>query len=348
MKTSPLRLSILLLLLLFSYSSFAKTPSKKNAQDSLFSFSGEYSSILDNTEYFNTYTLGETVFSTLLKSRLVVHPDKEFSFSAGLLVRKEAGDNDFLTDIRPLFRAQFSRGGVTLLLGELYGTAKNHGLPSPLLIEQYRYRPGAEEGFQVILKKERLAQDFFIDYPLNDTKHHQEQIRIGDVLHWAGIYGGIQGYLYASHLGGQLNPHPEPVRWNTTAAIGGTLKYPVKKAVEEFGITELIVGSKTDHDTAILDRHTGYGSCTETWVDLFGCRIAARAWFGDGYKTWYGDPFYTADTYYHFEVTRRTEFAHHLSIDMGIRLCWVDIPLNEFIENNDNQLWFELRWEPGK
>jgi hypothetical protein len=312
--------------------------------DSLFAVSADMLGYMDNAEYFNDYSEGQTYLGALAKIRLVYRPAAPVSFSLGMHMRKDFGDDRFFSDARPLLRVRYDHNGFSMVLGELAGLAQ-HGLLDAMLREQVAYDPGVEEGLQILYKGSIVDQDLWMNYYALNTAQQREHLDIGDrtTVAIGPLYFSAMGL--ADHHGGQLfDPPNDPVRENVTGALGVTFRCPLQGRIREIGAEEFAVGSFTDFDRANGPNHQkGYGSLTHVWMMPLGFNVGLRYFKGHDYETWQGDSLYEAKNYYsHFEVSRLFVFSRDIYLDFGFRFEFVDTDFAGYFEHAENRVWVRL------
>lgn len=315
----------------------------KSVSDSLLFFSGDMLVYLNNLEYYNDYREGEPFWGSYLQLRLSYRPFKKITFSAGIHARKDIGDESFLSDVRPLFRAHYSHKNFSFVLGEIFYKGR-HGLLDAILREQFIYNPVVEEGLQIICKNSVISQDCWAIYPAMNTAEHREHLCGGNCtfLTFRPITFLLMGYI--SHYGGQLfTPENDPVRNNVTGAGGITYKLEFKRKIEEIGIEQFFIGSYTSDKRSPTPYDYGWGSISRVWLIFFGFKCTILFFKGDDYTTWEGNPMYqTNSPYYYFEIGRSDSFNKYVFFDFGLRLDFMDMYPIDYFENGDNQIWFNL------
>lgn len=316
------------------------------AADSVLFLSVDMVAFLNNLEYFNAYRSGEPFFGAHAQARLGVQPFRGGVFSLGIHIRRDFGDEVFLSDVLPLFRAHLTRGPISFILGELF-SRNQHGLLDALLREQVAYRPVVEEGLQFMYKGRLLRQDVWANYPALNTGSHREHLQVGNATHLIiePVTASLMAYI--DHFGGQLFAPPgDPVRENLTGACGITYRLSLSSAVEEIGIEQFLVGSYTSSNRAEIPYESGWGSITRSWLTVAGFEFSLLFYSGNGFTNWQGNTLYqTDDTYYCFQMDKCVRFGKVACLDFGIRLDFVDMTPDQYFDNGDNQIWVVLACE---
>jgi hypothetical protein len=332
-------------LLIFCLSGSLHAEKTEASADSVLFISGDMLGYLNNLEYYNDYREGEPFWGAYLQARLSYKPFKKFLFSGGIHMRKDFGDESFLSDIRPLFQALYTHKDFTLIFGELANKTR-HGLLDAIIKEQFIYNPVVEEGIQILIKNDRITQDLWANYPALNTRKHREHLCAGNttVLFVKPVTFSLMGYV--SHYGGQLfDPGNDPVRENVTGAAGVAYTKEFGGTFEEVGAEQFFTGSYTSDTTSGANRNYdgGWGSLSHIWILFAGVEIGVSFYKGDDFTTWEGNPMYQSDaSYYFLEVNKSFVFEKNIFIDIGLRLDFMDMYPADYFENGDNQIWFRI------
>jgi hypothetical protein len=343
MRTSPVLASILLLGLAFPL--LAEDPSK--SKDSVLFVSGSALAHVYNSEYDNVYREGEPFFGAHAKARLSFLPFQHTRFSLGLFIRRDFGDESFLSDIRPLFRAKYERKGFSLVVGELVRTANRHGLLDALVREESVYVPAVEEGLQVVFDGKVVEEDLWVSYSALNTAKHREHLGTGNatVLDLGPVRFSLMGYI--DHYGGQLfAPVDDPVRENLAGAAGLTFRYGLESWLDEVGAEQFFLGSYTNPDRSTGEHDEGWGSLSRVWVSFFHTMCRFGYYQGRDFVAWEGNPLYMArGPYYNVELSRRWAFPNGVFLDFGGRLEFVEIDISEYGANGEHVMWVQIGWD---
>ncbi len=333
------------LMLIFLIVSCLYANKKDSISDSTLFVSGEFLGYLNNLEYFNDLREGEPFWGAYINSRLCYRPHRKFIFSAGIHLRKDFGDESFLSKVFPLFQAVYIHKDFHLVFGELFSNQR-HGLLDALLKEQYRYNPVIEEGIQIYIKKKAFTLDVWGNYPALNTPEHREHLCVGTYSRLAFNSFTLSSMSYLSHYGGQLYAPPgDPVRENVCAALSVSYRHDINGTFEEVGLKHSFLGSYTSDTTSNAQRNYdgGWGSLSRVWCSIRGVKIGISFFKGADYTTWEGNPMYQSDEpYYFIDVHKSFTFGQFLFIDFGARFDFLDMYPHEYFENGDNQIWFHM------
>lgn len=336
-REKPIFTFLVLILLLFSV---CRAEKKEHFQDSILFFSGNMFSYLNNLEYFNKYRSGEPFWGVYVQTRLQYRPLPRLFFSIGVHVRKDYGDDQFFSDARPLFQAQYVNKNFSFTMGELINDNR-HGLLDAILSEQFAYRSVVEEGIQIQYDGSCISQDLWTNYPAINTPEHREHLCVGNVT--TAKFGNVKMLFmgYISHYGGQIyHPLGEVVGENLTGAAGVTYGHEFQKIFQEVGIEQYFIGSYTAIDRS-LAYSKGWGSISRLWLKAFNFTFLLQFFKGEHYVTWEGNPMYQTDQpYSFFEISRMVSFSKDVFFDFGLRFDFMDVPPPHAFQ--DNQIWFLL------
>jgi len=308
------------------------------------SISDDMLNYLNNLEYFNKYRDGYLYLGAHNKLRLEYQPIQQFRFSLGLFTRKAYGDKKFLSDIRPIFRAEYMLGNYSVILGELYSDNR-HSLPDAIYREQRTYEPGIEEGVQILYRGTLFSTDTWGRYDALNTPSHKENLGVGSVnfLHLKPFR--LAAMVHWEHFGGhQYDPPNDPMRDNVTGCggIGFTHTY-AGKIFREWGAEEYILVSATNPNRSKDHFHKGWGTMSRAWINIFGFNASALFYKGKNFQTWQGNRMYeTNKPYWHIQLDHKTEFLNYFFFDWGFRLDFVDIKPQEYFDKTENQVWVEM------
>jgi hypothetical protein len=295
---------------------------------------------VSNSEYVsNSYKIGEPYFGTQIKTNICLEPAEGLRISGGILLRKFYGDEDFLSDIHPLFKMQYKINNFTFVFGDL-NDKNNHGLPDVLLSEQAPFKYEFEEGIQVLYSSEKLNVDFWGTYPALNTPEHKEHLCVGssNSFNFNNITLDLQ--MYISHYGGQLyHPEGQFTRENYTGKTG--FRYKLKNIEFE----QSAVASKTTES-----REDGYkygiGSISGiTWQNKY-LNVVSQYFIGKNYETWLGNEFYFSnEPYYYLELNKSMKIAEVLDFEIGIRADFVEVSPMEYFKSSNHIAWLNLVYE---
>ena len=190
-----------------------------------------------DNEYFNDIVEGYTLFGTQLNPQLVYYPTKDLRLEAGVFLWKDFG-NPQLRQVRPTFRATWTRGSSQFILGNIRPNL-SHGYIEPLLdFERVMLKP-LEEGLQYRLTTKRVFLDAWVDWLKQEYPgvNYQEQIAGGlsSSFRVSGDNSPVQVSIpfqfTARHFGGQIDTLHAPVQTLFNYASGVVARLPLQGSV---------------------------------------------------------------------------------------------------------------------
>lgn len=308
-----------------------------------FSFTADMAAYTDNLEYFNEYREGYLHLGARATTRLSYRPVERLSFALGVHLRKAFGEERFLSDARPVFRASYHNGAVTFTIGELQSTGR-HGLPDMLLSEQWSVTHPVEEGFQFLYAGEMVRQDLWAVYDSLNTPDHREHLMAGSATF---VHAGPVTFMalaYGDHYGGQaFAPEGDPVRENVAGGLGAQFVHTREGMLSEIGGEQIAVVSVATEDRERLGYEHGGGSFTRVWLTVAGLQTSLMVFKGHDFVAWKGNPLYRArDIYYYLETRKRLELAGVAWLEFGARFDFVDIAPADYFDHAENRLWVTI------
>ena len=292
---------------------------------------------VSNSEYVsNDYRIGEPFFGTQVETNLCIKPADGLFFSGGILVRKFYGDEEFLSDIHPLFKMQYRFKSFIFTFGDL-NSKNNHGLPDVLLSEQAPFKYEFEEGISAKYKGEKLRSEFWGIYPALNTPQHKEHLCVGSSNFVSLNKFTLLMQLYISHYGGQLyHPEGEFTHENYTGKFG------IKYRISNFEFEQSAVASKT---TEKRDEGYRYGAGSISQVTLYNkyVNVVLHYFLGKDYETELGNDFYYSnEPYYYLELNKTGKIADVLDFEIGARADFVEVNPIEYFNSSNHITWLNL------
>lgn len=171
----------------------------------------------DNTEFFNPFRDGETLFGTAATVAVDVALNEQVTFSGGVFLNHRFGSEQFADRWRPVFQLTLHSEHQRFILGTLdsdqhpdgFGPDRTgpHGLLPPLQTETLAFTRPYEAGLQWMMEHPRVRQDLWINWQRLNTTDGRERFD-------AGVNGRLPletavpvsvGYqFHLVHEGGQL------------------------------------------------------------------------------------------------------------------------------------------------
>jgi hypothetical protein len=180
-----------------------------------------------NNEYFGPYTEGITYIGSILQPEVSWALSDKFSLSGGWYFRQYYGQESLNASL-PVLRARYTfRPDMQLIMGQLYGRLQ-HGYLEPIYSTDNYFTRNPEYGVQLLVNKERLHVDLYMDWEkfLLPGEAHQEVITGGllatyalnNLLEEKGLSAHFQSLIH--HFGGQVDNSDSPIQSRTNLAIG--------------------------------------------------------------------------------------------------------------------------------
>ena len=170
----------------------------------------------DNTEFFNPYRTGETLFGTWVRLSLSARLAPNVTFAVGAYGNERFGSESSFEEVRPLITLRVGSDRGRLVFGTLETVRRAegigpdvttpHGLLPPLQVETYSFTRPYENGLQWILDTETVKNDVWLNWQKLDTAEHREELEAGTagrVRLGGPLWAGLQ--LHIVHHGGQLH-----------------------------------------------------------------------------------------------------------------------------------------------
>ncbi len=171
----------------------------------------------DNTEFFNPFRDGETLFGAAATIALDVDLNDAVTFSGGVFVNHRFGSEQFAETVRPVFSLILRGDHQQFVIGTLdtnerladlgLDGAGPHGLLPPLQTETLAFTRPYEAGLQWTVNYPGFKQDWWINWQDLNTASHRERFD-GGLNGRASIRSGspisVAYQVHFVHEGGQL------------------------------------------------------------------------------------------------------------------------------------------------
>ena len=171
----------------------------------------------DNTEFFNPFRDGETLFGTAATVAVDVELNDRVTFRGGIFTNHRFGSERFSEQVRPVFSLTVESGPSRFVFGTLDTTPENDVM-GPDLVGPHRLLPALqretlaftrpyEAGLQWQLSGGRIEQDAWVNWQRLNTDTHRERFDAGltgQLPLDTPIPMAIAYQLHHVHEGGQL------------------------------------------------------------------------------------------------------------------------------------------------
>jgi hypothetical protein len=255
----------------------------------------------DNREYFNEYSLDQTMFGSRVFAEGGFSLDDHQYFRAGLNFLYEFGSKGDLVAPDIIIYYHASKGPLNFF----FGAFPRKGLinqPLMLLTDTLNYyRPNAE-GMFLEFRKSWGYQNIWIDWTGRQTNSRRESFLIGGTGH---IGKGVLFYEHnfiMYHYAAPAIPLPDDhLRDNggLTAVCGLNLSavLPLDSAFISSGMA-----LSFDRIRHVYDIRSPVGWYTELNVQLKGFGVHGTCYIGDSHTVIYGDRFYSSTSYQRIDL----------------------------------------------
>ena len=194
-----------------------------------------------DNEYFNKIVDGYTLYGTQLNPQLVYYPTKDLRLEGGVFLWKDYG-NPVLRQVRPTFRATWTKGKQQVILGNIRPHLHHDYIEPMFNFERAMLNP-LEEGIQVRYNGTRLTVDQWVDWQRQQYRfsNYQEEVAGGISSRYRISREGsrwqvaVPFQFTAIHNGGQIDTLDKPLKTVFNEAFGLEARYallgPVLRAV---------------------------------------------------------------------------------------------------------------------
>lgn len=252
---------------------------------------------LRNYEFFNRFQDGYTLFGTQLEPQLVYYAHFRLALSAGILVRKDFGD-DGIRKTYPLFSIKYHQGSTTMINGVLEGNI-SHRFIEPLYDFEKKINDPVEYGTQFIVKKNSFFLDAFINWKnmIYKPSGEQEQIVAGasaeiNLLKNRKSKLSLPLQLTAYHQGGQIDTTHLPLQTIINTAAGLKLEVPAQGFIRNWRTENYIAAYRELSPTKQQAYSEGGGIYLNAGADSKAGSLTFSYWKGNGFISPSGMPIY--------------------------------------------------------
>ena len=246
----------------------------------------------DNTEFFNPFRDGETLFGTAAIVAVDVELNDRVTLRGGIFANHRFGSERFAEQWRPVLSLTIDSGSSRFILGTLDTTPEHdllgpdllgpHGLLPPLQRETLAFTRPYEAGLQWQLNGTRIEQDGWVNWQGLNTAEHRERFD-------AGLSGrlpldtripmAVAYQLHHVHEGGQLFD-TGPVSDSFAAGPGFVIEPPVG-LFDRTTVEGYVLWSKHVADRAVEDGgDRGHGVFVRVAAEKHRWRAHAVYWGG--------------------------------------------------------------------
>ena len=184
-----------------------------------------------DNEYFNKIVDGYTLYGTQLNPQLVYYPIKDLRLEGGVFLWKDFG-NPVLQQVRPTFRATWTKGKQQIILGNIRPHLHHNYIEPMFNFERVMLNP-LEEGIQFRYNGTRLQVDQWVDWQRQQYRYSnfQEEVAGGISSSYRTSRDGSRWHVAipfqftATHHGGQIDTLDKPLKTAFNEALGIEARY---------------------------------------------------------------------------------------------------------------------------
>ncbi|MGD2035958.1 MAG: hypothetical protein PVF73_12925 [Bacteroidales bacterium] len=255
-----------------------------------------FNGFFDNREYYNDFTIPQTIFGTRthLSAGLVIY--ENYSFHAGLDMLYEFGSSFDIEDTRPLFYFRYQKEPFDFLMGSFH----RRGLldmPDVLQTDTIGYYRPTIEGLFVEFRKNRGFQNLWLDWTSRQTKNDREIFHIGGtgMFRYSAFF--YRHDILFTHYALSKEPSPdEHIRDNGGFYVRIGAFHPNSKIFDSLSFSTGYTFSY-DRLRGIYGFEYRNGSISEFYMQYRGLGIRSTLYFGEGQVQLLGDALYSAGFY---------------------------------------------------
>ncbi|MEP6591188.1 MAG: hypothetical protein ABJC19_08385 [Gemmatimonadota bacterium] len=291
----------------------------------------------DNTEFFTSYRVGETILGGQLSSWLEAQTGRRTRLQVGVFADRRAGSDAFTDSVKPILSFRYQTRHSKAVMGSLE-TIRRHGLLEPLMVTTREITTPVEYGMQYIETRGRFRGQSWINWQKLNTPTQREQFELGltaqlDAASWVRLQGQHLWY----HRGGQLYSAGVTTSNNRVTALGVTLHRRLPHLGESsVSAWQLFSNGHIDPEYPVDRPVKGHGTYLRVGVtpirrtELFALHWIGKDFSGDAgdnnYNSTGHDPaFYRSHrTYTELGVIHRTPVEGGVTLDAEARWHRID------------------------
>jgi hypothetical protein len=183
-----MRCLVVLIVGLFAWPSWAQLSNNlfrhaNTRPENKYSISFEALQFLKNNEYFNGINPGETLFGFQTKSQIHYRINNKATFSAGLLLQHDFGDDRLFSKALPLFNLELEKKKWLFNIGNIKPHI-HHNVNEALLSYENTMKQPAEFGLQSIRNSSKMYYDAWLEWrqKADGERDKHEEIVFGQSL----------------------------------------------------------------------------------------------------------------------------------------------------------------------
>lgn len=308
-----------------------------------------------NNEYYNGINPGATFFGFQSQAAFHYRLNQNVTFSTGLLLQRDFGDQKGLSKAIPLFNFQMLHKNWKWNLGNVEPHI-HHNLVEPLMDYENIIKQPVEGGFQGIRKTKNMFYDFWLEWRqlANGEKGLQEKIVFGHSLEFAllntstlNVSIPVQAIIY--HQGGQalnINAHVA-----TRVQAAGGLR--LRNSDTTFLLEGFVFQSLDNSETESQPYKNGWASMLNLRVRPWKSHeVALSYWQSREFISNTGNPVFSNvnfnDPYYNANTRQLLMLRYVFTRPIVQNRLWVDFRLEPYYDMQYQSLEFSqglyFRW----
>ena len=271
-----------------------------NKNDLYFNFSS--TGFHKNDEYYSSFADGQTFFGYQFNPELEFYFTENISFTGGLLLQKDFGNNKFTT-FQPTYKIKMRHKRNTFLFGNIRPHL-NHKYIEPMMdFNRFAYEP-LENGMQYLIGNKKFKADIWIDWGkmIYANSPFLEEISGGMTIEQTlldkkrfSIKGKWQWLLY--HEGGQLDTTDMDISLISNGALGLTFNYKLNsKMIDEITFDNYFTYYDKHFGIPKFQLRNGNGIYLNASVKKKHHTLMVSYWQGNQYFSMHGTPIYLSQS----------------------------------------------------
>jgi len=300
----------------------------------------------DNTEFFNPWRDGETLFGAEGRLFLDVVLNERVTLRGGVFGNHRFGDDDGFRTVRPVLALHLTGPTSRFVIGSLESGARTlgrgpdalgpHGLLPPLQRETLAFTRADEAGLQWMLDTGRVEHDLWINWQQLNTPMHREVFDTGVRGRLALGPPGRAWLSYQAHLvhhGGQLFD-TGAVGDSWAGGPGLVVALPGGPFDRQTVEAHALLARDVPDRAALESAETGFGVFTRYAAETADWRAHVIAWRSRDFVKAEGDEHYGARRedgrltrlrhYFEAGLTRTYHPADEVALELSARVHRVD------------------------
>jgi hypothetical protein len=291
----------------------------------------------DNTEFFTSFRVGETILGGQVSSWLEAAPGRRTQLRIGFFADRRWGSEEFTDSIKPILAFRYTTKHSQAVMGTLE-TVRRHGLLEPVMVTTRELTTPIEYGLQYVETRGIFRGEAWVNWQKLNTPTQREQFEMGatarvDATDWLRLQGQHLWY----HRGGQLYSANVTTSNNRVTGFGATAHRRLPHLGESsLAAWQLFSNGHIDPAYPADRPDHGHGTYLRAGVTpLQRTEVFALHWIGKDFSGDAGDnnynstgpnpAFYRSDRRYtELGVVHRTPVEGGVTLDAEVRWHRID------------------------